>query len=261
MKDKEYPHISEYAVMPEDKKTFYVFSGFMLIYVRSGKGTFILNDKEIAYHHGTTVILACSDYLCTKHSETSTQLTVLEFTEEAFSGRIAEFFSIRDLPLYTTFENNPDKPETILEIISAVSGTTLKNNDIFMRNLTKELLIYTIRNNNGRNPMPVNDIKTELAILYIYNNFKNSLSVEEVAAYVHYSANYFYHSFQKNTGTTFRKFLHNLRLDYAANLLRFTDLTISDVCYECGFNSVQYFSSTFRKKFGYSPKNFINNNI
>ena len=127
-----------------------------------------------------------------------------------------------------------------------------------MRNLSKELLIYTIKNAAVKNTLPVYDIKTELAILYTYSHFRESISIEAVAAHVHYSVNYFYHSFQKNTGTTFQKFLHNLRLDYSVNLLRFTDLNVSDICYECGYGSVQYFSTAFRKRFGKSPKNYIN---
>ncbi len=257
MSDKQYPHICEYNLYPYEERVFNTLSGFMLIYVSAGTGTFCLNGQFSEFVPGTTVLMSCLDYLKTKTSADTAKIIVLELNEQAFSGRVPEFFSIRDLPLLTVFENR-QKPETILELIASSIGAHLKNNDIFLRNLSKDMVIYTVKNNDSNGYSRIYDIKTELAILYIYSHFKESLSIEAVAAHVHYSANYFYHSFQTHTGTTFRSFLHNLMLDYAMNLIRFTDLTVSDICYECGYNSVQYFSTAFRKRFGKSPKHYIN---
>ncbi len=260
MSDKQYPHICEYNLCPGIERVFNTFSGFMLIYVSEGTGIFCLNGQSSEFVPGTAVLMSCLDYLRTEVSSGTAKITILELSEQAFSGRVPEFFSIRSLPLLTVFENR-QKPETILELIASSIGNDLKNNDIFLRNLSKELVIYTVKSSNSNERPRSYDIKTELAVLYIYSHFRESLSIEAAAAHVHYSVNYFYHSFQNHTGTTFRSFLHNLRLDYAMNLIRFTDLTISDICYECGYNSVQYFSTAFRKRFGKSPKNFINDTI
>ncbi len=256
--DEKSLRIRDYTLGASEKKVFNGFSGFMLIYVREGSGTFCLNSDFFDYVPGTIVIMSCLDYFKKESSCSQTKLTVLEFPETTFSGRILEFFSIRSLPICTSFAHDRKKPEALLDMIADSMDKTLKNNDIFLRNLSKELLIYTVRNWSYGNEIRLLDVKTEYAVLYIYSHFRESLTLEEVAAYVRYSANYFYHSFQKNTGTTFQKFLHNLRLEYALNLIRFSDLSVSDICYECGYNSVQYFSTSFRKKFGKSPKNFIN---
>jgi len=258
MSDKVCPCIQECTVHANEEKIFNIFSGFMLIYVNQGTGTFFLNNERFSFTPGTVVIMTCLDYLRKELSFEDTQLTVLTFSETAFSGRIPEFFSIRKLPLHIEFKENRKKPEILLHLMSTSMKQTSKNNDIFMRNLSKELLIYTIKNCDSDITNPVHDVKTELALLYIYEHFKESISIESVAAHVHYSANYFYHSFQKNIGTTFQRFLHNLRMDYARNLMWFTDLSISEICYECGYNSAQYFSTAFRKRFGKSPKNYKN---
>ena len=258
MTEKKYPYIYECVFDTCVEKYFNTFSGFMLIYVRDGSGTFRLNDRRVEFSRGTTVIISCLDYLLKEATGSRVRLTVLNFSEEAFSGRLNEFFTIRSLPFCTDFKEDCDTPEAILDIIAANVDCDDKNNDIFVRNLSKDVLIYTIKNEYPDIITPVYDLKTESAILYIYRHFREQISAEEVAAYVHYSANYFYHSFQKNTGTTFQRFLCNLRIEFAMNLIRFTDLSISDICFECGYNSTQYFSTSFRKKFGKSPKNFIN---
>ena len=257
MIDNEYLRLREYTIAPDETKVFNSFSGFMLFYVRAGNGTFFLNEQSSEFVPGTTAVMSCLDFLKLKAVNTPVSLTVLEFTEDAFSGRILEFFSIRQLPIITNSKRACEKLDHLIELIHLCVRNKLEDNDIFLRNLSKEILIYTIKNNDSQIPNTVFDIKTELAILYIYMHFKESLSIEEVSAHVHYSANYFYHSFQKNTGISFQKFLHNLRMVYAKNLMKFTDLSISDICYECGYSSVQYFSTAFRKEFGKSPKNYI----
>ena len=251
--------IRKYRISADEEKVFNNLSGFMLIYVNEGHGTFSLNGEEKDFVPGTTVIMTCLDYLKKLISAETTEITVLEFSETTFSGRIPEFFSIRSLPIYTVFEEDREKMEVLLELVAASVEGNQQSDDIFLKNLSKELVIYTLKNCDSQITNPVHDIKTELALLYIYEHFKETVSIEAVAAHVHYSVNYFYHNFQKNMGTTFQRFLHDLRMDYAVNLMRFTDLSVSDICYDCGYNSVQYFSTVFRKKFGQSPKKFISN--
>lgn len=57
------------------------------------------------------------------------------------------------------------------------------------------------------------------------------------------------------TNTSPVRYLQALRLDGARNLLeREPDMSVTEVAYECGFSSSQYFSTSFRKRFGMSPQ-------
>lgn len=51
-------------------------------------------------------------------------------------------------------------------------------------------------------------------------------------------------------------YVTGLRMNYAAGLLSSGDLSVSEVSFECGYNSVPHFYNTFRKKFGISPGKF-----
>ena len=53
-------------------------------------------------------------------------------------------------------------------------------------------------------------------------------------------------------------FIRDVRLEKSRELLRESDLNISETAYEVGFSDPNYFSRTFRKKFGISPKDFRN---
>ncbi len=53
------------------------------------------------------------------------------------------------------------------------------------------------------------------------------------------------------------EFIRNQRLKRAAQLLQDQNLNISEVCYMVGFNNLSYFTRSFRKQFGVSPKKFL----
>ncbi len=53
-------------------------------------------------------------------------------------------------------------------------------------------------------------------------------------------------------------YINELRLCYAANLLRSSNLSVTDICYESGFGNLSWFYSEFEKKFKISPKAYRN---
>lgn len=58
------------------------------------------------------------------------------------------------------------------------------------------------------------------------------------------------------TGESITKFIHTVRFATATRLLEQTQLTISEVAYECGFSDPGYFTKLFSKEFGITPTEF-----
>ena len=54
-------------------------------------------------------------------------------------------------------------------------------------------------------------------------------------------------------------YINNFRLEKAKELLISTSMNISEIAYSCGFASPNYFSTTFKSKYGLSPKDFRSN--
>ena len=61
---------------------------------------------------------------------------------------------------------------------------------------------------------------------------------------------------QQYYNTTPTRLVTDLRLSHAANLLYVSNLTITDICYECGFENLSWFYKAFSGKFGVSPKQY-----
>lgn len=94
------------------------------------------------------------------------------------------------------------------------------------------------------------------AVLYVRTHFRDNISAEAVAKAVHLSPNYFSEYFKKQTGEKFSLFVLRLRVDFAANLLKITDLSVKEIAFESGFNSAAYFSNTFKEFYGMSPDRY-----
>mgnify|MGYP000329186003 CR=1 FL=1 len=62
--------------------------------------------------------------------------------------------------------------------------------------------------------------------------------------------------FKKYTGKTCIQFIKNYRLEKAYNLLKNTDLPVTQISFDVGFSNVSYFCKNFREYCGCSPEQY-----
>ena len=91
---------------------------------------------------------------------------------------------------------------------------------------------------------------------FINQNYKRNITVDEIARQVSLNKNYMIRIFKKALGKTPIEYLIGARLFYSTNLLISTSLPISEVAYECGFNSSAYFTKTFKERYSITPLEF-----
>lgn len=91
-------------------------------------------------------------------------------------------------------------------------------------------------------------------VLRIMNtDYMNDLSVESVASRVHLSPSYLSYLFKHSTGQTIVKYLNNLRMEHARDLLMHTNARIADVALQAGYRDVSYFCTQYKNKYGVTP--------
>lgn len=90
---------------------------------------------------------------------------------------------------------------------------------------------------------------------FVEDNYKRDISIEEVAEIANLTVPSFCRYFKKMTHMTFTDFLNEFRINNACKLLH-TNLVISDVCFESGFNNVSHFNKTFKHFKGKSPREY-----
>lgn len=91
---------------------------------------------------------------------------------------------------------------------------------------------------------------------YVMYNFKNKISLPEIASVAAMSEIAFCRYFKRRTGKSFFTFLNEIRIGYSCRLLIERDLCINEICYESGFNSVSHFNRQFRDITNVTPKNY-----
>ncbi|MEM9546529.1 MAG: AraC family transcriptional regulator [Bacteroidota bacterium] len=91
---------------------------------------------------------------------------------------------------------------------------------------------------------------------YIDAHFKEDINIEKVESISHYSYRNINRIFEALHHETIGKYIKRLRLEKAAQYLKYSELGISDIGFEVGFEDRAAFSKAFKKKYGYSPSAF-----
>ena len=86
--------------------------------------------------------------------------------------------------------------------------------------------------------------------------YAEPLDVRAVAAVAHVSPAHFIRSFRAVFGETPHRYLQRRRVERSMFLLRETDRSVTDVCFDIGFTSLGTFSRTFRRIVGETPSGY-----
>jgi len=94
------------------------------------------------------------------------------------------------------------------------------------------------------------------AISFLDMHFTQDLCLDELASIAHLSTRSFLRIFRQATGSTPIQYLLQRRAIHAADLLKNTEMSITEIAYESGFHDSNYFSRQFSSIMGVSPRNY-----
>ena len=95
--------------------------------------------------------------------------------------------------------------------------------------------------------------KIQEAISYIENNLFEPINAEEVGKAINYSPNSFSNFFSAIVGYSVGEYIRLRRLSVAAERLTTENVSVTDMAFECGYESVEAFSRAFKRAFNFSP--------
>lgn len=116
------------------------------------------------------------------------------------------------------------------------------------RILSSSTFVHSIETSNSRRVSRVLD--------YIKENYQQKIRLGDVAQLVNMNEVSFSRFIKKRTGKTFIDYVLDVRVGSAARMMVDTSKSISEICYECGFNNLSNFNRIFKKKKGFTPKEF-----
>ncbi len=122
----------------------------------------------------------------------------------------------------------------------------------FAMNALEETLLWLFRL-TGTGQSPRIDARIEQAAHYLAAHPEEPFRLVRLAARCGLSPSRFSHLFKAELGVTPQCFAENLRMEFARHLLAQTNLSVSEVAAEVGFEDALYFSRRYRRMFGHAP--------
>ncbi|MCR2043043.1 AraC family transcriptional regulator [Anaerosalibacter massiliensis] len=112
----------------------------------------------------------------------------------------------------------------------------------------------TIREENINKYIDQQRIKTIMS--YIHEHYMEKITLQEIAAVVHISKGECCRSFKRVVKCTVFEYILNYRINKSIELLRLTDMTVSQIADLTGFGSTSYYIESFKKKVSCTPKEY-----
>ena len=127
--------------------------------------------------------------------------------------------------------------------------------DVKTHSIINELIVDIIRRSSD-DIVPVNNQTVFEMINYIKAHYRTNISIAELSQELSLTPNYCGYLFKKVLGISFNDYLNTCRLKHACNSLLNTNLPISVIAEDSGFNSLEYFHTTFKKFYGITPAKY-----
>ncbi|RXZ79386.1 AraC family transcriptional regulator [Paenibacillaceae bacterium] len=147
--------------------------------------------------------------------------------------------------------------QAVAEQEQALPGWEIKQ-FIHMTTVLLHIYRYFLREQRSSSSGEAGEIDDGMiqAIEALIKDFHQPVEMERIIYLSRLKKTAFYRRFRTLTGLTPNDFINRLRVQFAVHLLRNSSLTITEIAFESGFNSVSYFNKHFKDAYGVSPSVF-----
>ena len=218
-------------------------------YVLNGTGTCSINEQTYPLTHGTLFFMTPVDLHSVKTND-STVINIM-FSADILSPNVLSPYTALDAPKAIEIKEDdlPFIESVLCEIIksqknsklcsSLMSTLLIKLNDYLT--ISKKDVIHSL---------------SQKMCFFIINHFREKITLGDVAKSVGITPVYASKIFKAQTQLGFKEYLNNLRFEYAKKLLIESELTVQQICDNCGFEDYPNFIRRFKSRFNMSPTKF-----
>ncbi|WP_229216686.1 AraC family transcriptional regulator [Dyadobacter sp. 3J3] len=237
---------------------------YELVLENGGDGTVFVGDYIGEYHVGDVFLLGKNlpHWFRKWEGDMISSAVVVQFQEEIFSGN---FSSLPEMQLIRALMTKASQGILLKGDLKQKIGALLLQIEsltgfpqmaalldcLHQISISDEISFLT--NSPIINFSKLDQGRIHLVFEYSMQNFQRPIRVEEVAALTNKSVSAFCHYFKKSTKKSYIGFLTEIRMAHACKLLTSTDMSVTEICYESGFQNWSNFSAHFANHFHISP--------
>ena len=241
---------------------------YELHYIASGACSFTINDQLYPAKKGDVLIIPPQKYhgLLKEHIQPGFSQYTFYFFLDAPDNAVEE-------AAHKTFSDFVSKNHLIPTASSKIDAYCLQLNEEAKHNTIGSFNVFqafcslilteALRSSQinlqkiYQDPRAHHDNYNQNNIDEFFNkNYYSNLKIQDLANYLNFSIRHTNTILNKLYGMSFTQKLIQTRLSVAKNQLIYTDHSIAQICYDCGFQSHSFFNTCFRKHFGINPSEF-----
>lgn len=221
--------------------------------ILSGNGSYVIDNIEYPIKEGRIFFINPVSFHRVHFSENTTLLNIMFTMDACDLNCLSKLFT--DAPYITLNASESDMNyfcALASEIIDCIDST---ESDPHYCSLILNCILEKLSRLDHRQKT-VAESEIQRSILYIQNHFTEDITLTQAAQLSSYSTNYFNQKLKDMTGHTFKQYVIELRLRFAQNLLKNTNMSISQIAYRCGFKDMSNFMAAFKAKYNVTPAKF-----
>jgi len=230
-----------------------VLQEFQLVYITKGKGEFASTQIQLCeISEGTILMLKPGEW----HTYRPNETTGWESYWVGFSGSMTENLNTDNQIIQIGYD---EEMVGLYRKILEVSNGERPGYRQLLSGILIHLLAYLFfreKDNNWKDKEVLN--KIDKARLMIREKLNSPVSPEELAAALNMSYTWFRRMFRQYTGLAPAQYITQLKIQKARELLSVTSMPIKEIALELGYESIDYFSTLFKKQTGTTPGQFRN---
>ena len=225
------------------------WNSYLFMHVRKGRMRIKYEGKEFIATENTFVFLNCYK----PHLYQAAEDTIFDWFH--FSGNASkDYFELlfnKNGCVYS-IDNNFEIYDCMTSILSMAENNKIDEDAV---SIMIHKILYELKQlSNQADAVHINTIRS--AIKYLESHYQDQITLNDLADYVRLSPYHFSRIFKKHMNCSPYQYLINYRINNAKKLLHNTNLSVQEIAYASGFNSVPHFIQIFKKHTNVSPKKF-----
>lgn len=248
---------------------------YELVLILKSEGTRFIGDHIESFTPGEVILVGknlphmwqnTDDYYNTK-SNLSAEAIAIHFNENSFGN---DFFKLPEMRKVSHLLQRASRGVQFLGEIKNKVATLIEEmlNQSELNKLIHFLKILELLSDIKEKDMRLlssasftsttlhKDQREGQVFSFILNNFKNKVCLEEVADIAHMSPSAFSRYFKQINGKNFVQFLNEIRVGQACKMLAENSISVTEACYNSGFNNLSNFNKQFKSITKLSPKEY-----
>lgn len=238
------------------------------LFLTKGAFHFRTPTNFLTLNEGDAMLAKCGNYFMENVTlNHKTEHPVIAAVGAFFYPSMVKGFFQSDLAIQT-FQNNFDTIKINIEplmksfidsINFMLDHPSIADENLIVTKLKELLLLLSKSENSSSITAFVNSLFVPCEYNFheiIQNNIYSNLSMQELAHLSNLSLATFKRKFTELYKTSPAKYILQKKLERAAHLLEFKTKPISEIAYDCGFETVSNFDKAFKRQFGKSPSEY-----